>query len=316
MARRFAEWYGGILVGLILECVFFASVSESFRTFSNAINVWNQVTYVAIIAVGMTFVIIAAGIDLSVGSLVAASGVVAAKVLTIHGVPWQMLVPLAVLSGMLLGTASGALAGLMITRFRVTPFIATLAMMSSLRGLAFIFCSGLPIGNLPEVFGFLGRQRVLEFVPVRVIVMAIILISGIVVLRKTRFGRYVYAIGGNEEAARLSGIATMRVKWLVYVMSGTLAALAGVILASSLGAGVPQAGEMWELDVIAAVVVGGTSLMGGVGTIEGTFIGAMIIQVLENGLNHLGVSSHWQRVALGAVILGAVLLDQMKKRRA
>jgi ribose transport system permease protein len=219
---------------------------------------------------------------------------------------------LAIAGGLLVGTFSGAIAGFFITHFRVTPFIATLALMTIWRGLAYIWAQGRPIWGLPQTFDFLGSGR-LGGIPFPSMVMLVVYVLAWMVLNHTQFGRNVYAVGGNAEAARLAGIPTRKILMAVYILCGALASVSGVLLASRMSSGQPNAGLMYELDVIAAVVVGGTSLFGGRGSIAGTFIGAMLIGVLRNGLNLTGVGSYVQQVVLGIVILLAVLLDQLKK---
>ncbi|OGW15584.1 MAG: hypothetical protein A3G93_14340 [Nitrospinae bacterium RIFCSPLOWO2_12_FULL_45_22] len=311
----------GIILALALEIIIFSLLSENFFTADNLLNVTNQATFIAIIAVGMTFVIISAGIDLSVGSVFALVGIITAGVLTLDITPLWLRLPLALLAGLAVGLCAGLFSGLMISRFNVAPFIATLAMMTICRGLASlsppIFGHGLKIqstiSGLPGAFGAIGKGHILG-IPAPVIVMVVVYVIGGVVLHQSRLGRYTYAIGGNEEAARLSGIDVRRVKLLVYILCGGLTALSGIILASKMGVGDPKVGVLYELDAIAAVVIGGTTLMGGRGSMLGTFIGAMIIQVLYNGLNLVGVSSFLQKVIIGIVILAAVLIDQIKKK--
>jgi ribose/xylose/arabinose/galactoside ABC-type transport system permease subunit len=271
-----------IILAVAAECLVFGFLSSSFLTLNNFVNVALQIAIYGVLAVGMTLVIITGGIDLSVGSVVALAGVMAAGVLEkMTGHP-LLGIGLAVAVGIGIGTLSGAFSGLMITRLRVPPFIVTLALMTVCRGLAFIFTGGFSIGNLPLGFGFLGRDH-LGPIPVPVVTMAIVFLGGYLLLSKSYKGRYIYAIGGNEEASRLSGIDTRRVVLQVYLLNGSLAGLAGITLASRLGAGVPNSGLQYELDVIAAVVVGGTSLMGGVGSIAGTFWGTVFIGILNNG---------------------------------
>lgn len=310
--RQFLQKYG-IIFAFLLECIIFAVSSEYFLTVPNILNVVNQIVIYGIIAVGMTMVIITGGIDLSVGSIVALVGVVTATILKSEALSPLLITLVAILVGLSIGTITGAISGLMITRFNIAPFIITLAMMTICRGAAMLFSNGLSIGNLPASFGFLGRGHV-GIIPVPVIVMLLIFLLGHLLLTQTRFGRYIYAIGGNEEATRLSGVQTKRTKFLVYLLAGFLTSLSGVVLSSRLGAGVPNSGMMYELYVIASVVVGGTSLMGGSGRITGTFFGVMIIGVLYNGLNLLNISSYWQQVILGLVIVAAVLLDNYLKR--
>jgi ribose/xylose/arabinose/galactoside ABC-type transport system permease subunit len=275
--------------------------------------VLNHCAVIGVAAVGMTYVIIVGGIDLSAGSLIAFGGVICAKVVLAGGEPVGMWIGVGWLAALAAGALAGGFAALFITRFDIPPFIATLALMSSLRGLGYIIAKGQPISPMPEVYQFVGRHQIGGLVPVSVIIMLIAMLIGAIILNKTRFGRAVRAIGGNEESARLSGINVRRVKAMVYMMSGALAAAAGLILSSKLGAGSPKVGMGNELDVIAAVVVGGTSLSGGRGTIGGTLVGLLIISVLNSGLNWIGVESFGQQVTLGLVILAAVLLDRLKR---
>jgi len=301
----------GIGVAFIVEVAAFALLSPYFFTPDNLLNVSLQASITAIIAAGMTFVIITGGIDLSVGSVVALAGILATSVIR-TGLPFMAAFPLALLVSILFGTLSGAFAGLCVTRFSITPFIVTLALMTIWRGSAFVYTEGRPIWELPEAFSVLGSGRLLAL-PIPTIVMIVVYVMSHLALTRTRFGRYVYAVGGNIEAARLAGIRTNRVLVEVYMIAGLLSAVSGVLLASRMNSGQPNAGISYELDVIAAVVVGGTSLAGGKGTIIGTFIGAMLIAVLRNGLNLLNVSSYVQQVVVGTVILLAVMMDRMKR---
>jgi ribose/xylose/arabinose/galactoside ABC-type transport system permease subunit len=303
----------GIGIAFILEFILFALLSPYFFTPDNLLNVSLQASITAIIAAGMTFVILTGGIDLSVGSLVAFAGIVATTVLK-TGLPPVVGFILAILAGLAVGSLSGAFAGFCITRFNIAPFIVTLATMTIWRGAAFVWTDGRPVWELPAGFAFLGTGRLLA-VPVPTIIMVLTFVASHIILTRTRFGRYVYAVGGNIEAARLAGIRTWRVLVNVYVLSATLAALSGILLASRMNSGQPNAGVSYELDVIAAVVVGGTSLSGGAGSIIGTFIGAMLIAVLRNGLNLLNVNSYVQQVIVGVVILLAVMLDQIRRHR-
>jgi len=315
----------GIYSAFALEMIIFALLSERFLTYANQINVLRQISINAIIAVGMTFVILTAGIDLSVGSIVALSGVILASILKLPGLSVSFLLVLAIIAGLLVGALAGAFNGWVIVTFRIPPFISTLAMMTIARGLAFLYTEGRPVWGLPRAFDYVGRGHFLkgllerlhpalgEIVPFPIVLMAVTFMAAHLALTRTTFGRHVYAVGGNEEATRLSGINTNRVKLWVYTLSGVTSGLSGLILASRLGSGQPNAGIMFELDAIAAVVVGGTSLMGGRGTIGGTLLGALIIGELNNGLNLVGVESYMQKVILGAVILLAVLLDRLRK---
>jgi ribose transport system permease protein len=283
----------------------------------NIRNVANQITVIAIIAIGMTMVIITAGIDLSVGSLIALSAVVTAWLVEHAGGEgasvWILLAAAA--GGIAVCGLTGAFSGFTITRFRIPPFIATLAMMQVAAGLAYIISQGKPIYRLPDSFIWLGRgvEPVLK-IPVAVILMVILYIIAHIIMTRTTMGRYIYAVGGNMEAARLSGIRVRLVLFLVYTVSGVLAGLGGIIMASQLKSGAPTYGLTYELYVIAAVVVGGASLSGGRGNMFGTLIGAFLIGVIQNGMNLTNVESYTQKVVLGLVILGAVLLDGLKHR--
>jgi len=300
----------GTLFGLILLCVIMWILSPFFLTVSNFLNIAQQTSINAIIAVGMTFVIITAGIDLSVGSILAFSGVVLARVLEI-GLP----VPLAILTGLFVGLLSGLVNGLLITYGRLPPFISTLGMMSVARGAALLFTNGRPISGFSNSFRFLATGHIF-YIPTPVVIMVIVYALAHFLLSRTKFGSYTYAIGGNEEAAILSGVNVKLNKALVYGLCGMLSGLAAVILTARLNSAQPIAGIMYELDAIAATVIGGTSLMGGEGTILGTLIGAFIMGVLRNGLNILGVSSFIQQIIIGSVIIIAVLLDMaLKKQR-
>jgi ribose transport system permease protein len=302
----------GVGAALLLEVLFFSLLSPHFLTAENLLNVSLQTSITAIIAAGMTLVILTGGIDLSVGSLVALVGVVGA--LTAQQIPAPGAgVAGAVAVGLLLGAASGAAAGWCITRFRITPFIATLALMTIWRGLAFILTEGRPVWELPGAFSIAGGGR-FAGIPIPTWLMAGVYAAVHITLTRTRFGRHIYAVGGNAEAARLAGISIPRITVAVYTICGMLTALSGVLLASRLSSGQPNAGLMYELDVIAAVVVGGGSLTGGRGSVAGTFLGSMLIGVLRNGLNLLDVGSYVQQVIVGIVILLAVVLDRWRSR--
>jgi ribose/xylose/arabinose/galactoside ABC-type transport system permease subunit len=305
-----------IYLVFIAICLILALATPNFFKPDNLVNIVRQSSFRAIVAVGMTFVILTAGIDLSVGGVIALSGVAGSLVLVHPGLPVPLAITLGIGAGVAVGTAVGAFNGLAITRFHLPPFIATLAMWFIAGrdgGLAFLITSGQPVFNLPPSFLFVGAGDVLG-IPVPVIIMVVIVAAGHFALTRATFGRYVYAVGGNEEAARLSGINVRRVLMTVYVISGMLSGLTGMILAGRLASGDPKTGVGQELDVIAAVVVGGTSLFGGRGTILGTVVGALIIGVLNNGLNLLNISSYWQPVVKGGVILVAVMIDQVTKK--
>jgi len=299
----------GTLAGLFGLSVLLWILTPHFLTVSNLLNVLEQTAINAIIAAGMTFVIISGGIDLSVGSLVALAGVVLATVLH-AGLP----VPMAVAAALATGFAFGTLNGLAITWGRLPPFIATLGMMSIARGCALLFTEGRPVSGFDAGFRSLATARVAG-VPAPVLVTIAVYLIARFVLVETRFGRYVYAIGGNEEATRLSGVSVRLHKTLVYGVSGLASAVAAVLLTARLNSAQPIAGIMYELDAIAATVIGGTSLMGGEGGLGGTMIGALIMGVLRNGLNLLGVSSFVQQIVIGLVIVVAVLVDTGLKAR-
>ncbi len=290
----------------------------TFLLADNLRNVANQISVIAIIAIGMTLVIITAGIDLSVGSLIALSAVVVAWFIGQWGGEQASVTAmiLASMGGILLCGGIGAFSGLMVTNFRIPPFIATLAMMQVAAGLGYIISQGKPIYRIPESFVWLGRgvDPILH-IPYAVTLMLFLYALAHIVMTRTTFGRYVYAVGGNLEAARLAGIRVKLVLFSVYAICGMLAGFGGVMMASQLKSGAPTYGLTYELYVIAAVVVGGTSLMGGEGRILGTLIGAFIIAVIQNGMNLVNVESYTQKVVLGLVILGAVLADRIKQTR-
>ncbi|QTL98179.1 ribose ABC transporter permease [Iocasia frigidifontis] len=294
------EIYAGI--GLVLLAIFLSFASPYFLEARNLINLARQISLYAIIAAGMTFVILTGGIDLSVGSIVAVTGTFIAGFIK-SGIP---ILP-AILLGIGIGVLFGLFNGFIVANTRIPAIIVTLATMSIGRGTALLYSNGYPISGLADSFKTLGRGY-LGPLPIPVYIMIIIFIFAYVILNKTRFGRHVYALGGNEETVRLSGINIRRLKMKVYIISGLMASISGLILASRLGSGQPLAGDGWELDAIAAVVVGGTDIAGGRGTIIGTLIGAFVIGVLNNGLNLLNVSAYLQLVVKGFVIIGAVFV--------
>lgn len=284
----------------------------------NIRNVANQAAVIAVIAIGMTMVIISGGIDLSVGSIIALSAVVTAWLIGFMGGEDASIFALilASLGGIVLSGGVGAFSGAMITRFNIPPFIATLAMMQVASGVGYIISQGKPIYRIPEGFIWLGRgAEPILGIPYAVLLMAVMYFIAHLLMSKTTIGRYIYAVGGGSEAARLAGIRVKRVLFMVYTMCGCLAGLGGVLMASQLKSGAPTYGLMYELYVIAGVVVGGTSLSGGEGKIFGTFIGVLIIGVIQNGMNLMNVESYTQKIVLGLVILGAVLIDKVKQIR-
>lgn len=296
------------LVGLIILCLIVSIIAPRFLTLGNITNVLTQVSVNAIIALGMTFVILTGGIDLSVGSIVAISGAVAA-----YMVKGNVNVLAAVVVAVIIGAAIGYLNGFIVARGKIQAFIATLATMTIFRGVTYVFTGGNPISGLGNSFMIIGNKK-LAGLPLPVIFMILVFIIAAYVITQTRFGRYVYAIGGNEDSARLSGISTNKIKNLVYMISGITAAISGVIVTSRIGSASPNSGSGFELDAIAAVVLGGTSLAGGEGQIIGTIIGAVIIGVLNNALNLLNVSPFYQSIVKGAVILLAVLVDKKNNK--
>ncbi|KOV59387.1 transporter [Streptomyces sp. MMG1121] len=298
----------GALTALIVLVIALSALSGDFLTTDNLLNIGVQAAVTAILAFGVTFVIVSAGIDLSVGSVAALSATVLAWSATQHGVP----VPLAVLLGLATGVVAGLVNGFLIAYGKLPPFIATLAMLSVGRGLALVISQGSPIA-FPDSVSHLG-DTLGGWLPVPVLVMVVMGLIAALVLGRTYIGRSMYAIGGNEEAARLSGLRVPRQKLAIYALSGVFAAVAGIVLASRLSSAQPQAADGYELDAIAAVVIGGASLAGGTGKASGTLIGALILAVLRNGLNLLSVSAFWQQVVIGVVIALAVLLDTVRRK--
>lgn len=308
----------GLIVVLLLMSGFLALRTDTFLTTRNIFNVLLFFSWIAISAFGQTMVILTGGIDLSVGSTMALAGFVAAWLLTHLGaLPLGVLVPLALIGGLVSGVLVGLVNGLLITRFRLPPFIATLGTLSIARGVTFGATGGWPVRNLPKSFNQIGQFNVPVGpweVPLPVLIMLVVAVVTAVFLSETVAGRHIYAVGGNEEATRVSGASPTRIKMLVYVSCGLLTGLAGLIMTARLGVAAPDAARGYELDIIAAVVIGGTSLFGGEGTILGTLIGAAIMQVLRNGLVLMGFPAYWQPAAIGAVIILAVMLDQWRKR--
>ncbi|MCP9755585.1 ABC transporter permease [Lacihabitans sp. CCS-44] len=300
----------GIFLAFLIICGFLSYASSQFLTISNWTIIITQVSINALLAFGVTFVIITGGIDLSVGSIVAVAGVVAALLASQPDLP--LIVP--ILGGLLAGLAFGLLNGFIVTKSKIAPFIVTLGIMTIGRGLALILSKGRPISNLSDAFNFIGGGDVFG-IPFPIIVLFIVFIISYLLLKNTVFGRYVYAIGGNEQAAWASGINVNKIKMAVYALCGTLAGLAGILLTSRITTGQPNAGAGFELDAIAAAIIGGTSTSGGTGTIAGTLIGALLIGVINNGLDLLNVSSYYQQVIMGAIIIGAVLLDSWNQKK-
>jgi ribose/xylose/arabinose/galactoside ABC-type transport system permease subunit len=299
----------GIFVVFIIICLILSFISPQFLTVSNWTIIITQVSINALLAFGVTFVIITGGIDLSLGSMVAVTGVTAAMLA--HPDTFPVVLPIFV--GLLAGLLMGAFNGFIITKSKIAPFIVTLGTMTIGRGLALILSKGRPISNLSESFNFIGGGNILG-IPFPIIVLILVFIICSVILKKTLLGRYIYAVGGNEQASRASGINVNQVKMAVYSIAGLLAGLAGIVLTSRITTGQPNAGAGFELDAIAAAVIGGTSTSGGTGTMTGTLIGVLLIGVINNGLDLLNVTSYYQQVVMGIIIIGAVVLDSWNQK--
>lgn len=295
------------LIGLIVLCIVISLVTPRFLSVTNILNVFTQVSVNAIIAVGMCFVILTGGIDLSVGSTLAITGAIAATMAQKNVNAVVVLIAVLIIGGLI-----GWFNGVIVAKGKIQAFIVTLATMTVFRGITYVYTDGTPISGLGSGFTVIGNGK-LAGVPLPVIIILIVVLIAWYVLSQTRYGRYVYAVGGNEDSARLSGINTDKIKSLVYVLCGVTAALSGVVVTSRIGSASPNAGTGFELDAIAAVVLGGTSLSGGEGSVVGTIIGAMIIGVLNNGLNLMNVSPFYQLIVKGFVILLAVMLDKKNK---
>ena len=307
-------------LALALMVIALSLASPNFLTVDNTLNVLRQISINLCLSLGMTLVILSGGIDLSVGSVLALAGAVAAGLLK-NGLALprfnllvQFTVPGAIVAGIAVGLVLGWFNGLAVTRFKLPPFVATLGMLSIARGLTMLWTGGFPVTGLGDAFGRLGTGHALG-IPMPVWISAALVAVFIGVTRRTRFGRHLYAVGGNERAATLSGLAVPRIKLMVYTLGGGLAAVAGLLVTARLDSATPNAGLGYELDSIAAVVIGGTSLSGGRGSILGTVLGCLIIGVLNNGLFLLNVSPFWQQVVKGVVILAAVAADKMGSRR-
>ena len=299
-----------VLLILLAIGVIFTLGSDRFLTPSNLMNIALQTSIIAIVAIGMTFVILTAGIDLSVGSVVALCGALAAGL----AVQQELGTYLGIILALVAGVVVGLINGLLIVKGKMPPFVATLSTLAIARGLTLVYTEGRPISGIDERFIFFGGGEILG-IATPVIIMVIIFVIAYIVLRSTRFGNYVYATGGNEEISRLAGIRTSSVKLSVYMISGFLAAVGGVLLTARLWSAQPNAAVGLELDAIAAPVLGGVSLFGGVGGVAGAVVGAFILGVLSNGLNLMGVPSFWQQVIKGVVLILAIMVDVATKRR-
>ena len=300
----------GIVIAFFLVCAILAFLSPFFFTWNNILNVIRQSSIIGIMAVGMTFVILTGGIDLSVGSVMAVSGMIAAGTLQNGAGVW-----FAIVVALLVGIACGLTNGLLITIGKIAPFVVTLGMMSVARGITLIYSQGYPISGFDDAFRFIGGGAILS-IPFPIILFLIAVLIAWFVLTSTRLGRYTYAIGGNEETVKLSGINSNVYKSAVYVISGAAAGISALILTSRLNSAGPTAGASYELDVIASVVIGGTSLNGGRGGVWGTLIGALLIAIINNGMNLLGISPYYQQLVKGLIIVGAVLVDRLREQES
>lgn len=300
-----------IYIAFIIMLLGLSVSARAFLTSNNLINVLRQATVVGVLSMGMTYVIISGGIDLSVGSTMALSSCIAAAYATTStAIP----LPFAILLGCLAGMAVGLINGIVVSYLGVVPFIATLGMQYAIRGVALVYTSGRPINALTNAYTNIGKGYI-GFVPVPVILFIIIALTAWFFLAKTQFGRYIYAIGGNEQAALVSGLRVKRIKCMAYVINGLTAALAGIILSARVAVGSPTAGESYDLLAITAVVVGGTSNQGGTGGIFPSIIGVFIVTVLNNGMDLLGVSGYYQKIVTGVVVLLAVIIDRNNVNR-
>lgn len=326
--RTFIRKYAIVLI-FIAMFIAMALLSDAFLSPRNLLNIVRQISVVGLIAIGVTMVIITTGIDLSSGSVLALSAVIVASLAQqpdwhdakFPGLQLPVLIP--ILVSLLVGAVCGWVNGALIAGFRIPPFIATLGMMTVARGFALIY-SNRPVSGLTDAFNYIGQGEIFKVMPVTgqpdmgipipILVLVGVAIAAHIMLNNTRFGRHIYAIGGNEQAARISGLNVGRIKIGVYTIAGILAGLAGLVLTSRIGSGQAGLGVGYELDAIASAVIGGVSLSGGVGTIWGTMVGALIIGVLNNGLDLLNVSAYWQTIVKGSIIVAAVIIDERKNR--
>lgn len=301
----------GIIFVLLILCIILSIVSPVFLTTDNLISVLRQVSNNVFLALGMTLVMILGGIDLSVGAIVAASGTLTVGFIVNNG----MSIPVAILLGILIGVVLGFFNGVIIAHFKLPAFIVTLATMNIAQGIAYIYSGGRSARITNDAYTLIGTGKLFGFLPLPVVYMVILTIIFIIILNKTRFGTNIFAIGGNREAARLSGVPSKKVEIAVYTIAGLLAALAGIVLSARMYSGQPSVGSGYEMDAIAACVLGGVSMAGGRGRISGTIFGVLIIGIVSNGLNLMGVSSFWQLLVKGLIILIAVLIDAQKGKK-
>jgi inositol transport system permease protein len=316
--KEFFRKYAIVLIFLAMF-VLMAILSPAFLAPRNLLNVVRQISVIGLLGIGVTMAIIARGIDLSSGSVLALAAVVAASLAQapdwaaakFPGLTLPLIVP--ILAGLLIGAACGFVNGSLIAKFKIPPFIATLGMMTVARGFALLYSDGRPVSGTHSGYNFIGQGEFLG-IPIPILILVVIAVLAHVMLNNTRFGRYIYAIGGNEQAARVSGLNIDRVKIGIYTLAGMLAGLAGIVLSARISSGQPGLGVGYELDAIASAVIGGTSFSGGIGTVWGTMIGALIIGTLNNGLDLLNVSAYWQQIVKGAIIVVAIIIDERKNR--
>lgn len=305
----FIKRNGGIIIGLLILCVIVQINTPKFLTWNNIVGVLRQISTNLYVACAITMILIAGGIDLSAGAVISLSSVVVSTCLVNYGLP----IPLAILAALAIGCAIGFLNGTLIYKTGLPPFIVTYAVQCICQGVAYVWTGAQPIRLTDRNFIFLGTGFVFGVIPMPLIYLAVVAVFVWYILNRTKLGRHIYAVGGNEKAAEFSGVNIKKVRWFVYAFSGTMAALAGVVLTARMYSGQPAVGAGGEMDAIAAVVLGGTSMGGGRGTIGGTIIGALLIGVMNNGLNLAGVDSYWQMVAKGFIILIAVYVDFVKQ---
>jgi inositol transport system permease protein len=314
----FVQKYAIVLI-LIAMIIVVSFLSPVFLQPVNLLNIVRQISVIGLIAMGVTVAIISTGIDLSSGSVVGLASVVAASLAQQPDWPQakfpglELPLIVALLGGLGVGLACGFINGFLIAKFKIPPFIATLGMMTAARGMALLYSNGRPLSSLTDAYNFIGGGAILG-IPTPILILALVGIGTHVMLNNTKFGRYIYAIGGNELAARFSGLNLDRVKIGIYTFAGLLAGLAGIVVSSRISSGQPGLGVGYELDAITAAVIGGTSLSGGIGTVWGTVVGALIIGVLNNSLDLLNVSAYWQQILKGAIIVIAIIIDERKNR--
>ena len=294
------------LIGLLVVILIFSMLKPKFLDVSNIFNLLRQASINGLLALGMTYVVLTGGIDLSVGSILGASGIFAALVAQNQEIPWFV----AVLAGLAIGLLLGTINGVVVSWLKVPAFVATLGMLSVARGITYLASNAQPVPGLSEGFLKIGGGSV-GIIPIPVIILAVVFIICSIVLYRTKYGRYIYGVGGNARAARVSGINVKKITCSAYMIAGVLAGLAGVVLTSRVSSGLAMAGQNYETDAIAAVVMGGTSLAGGKGRLWGTLIGVLIIAVLNNGLDMMAVSSYWQLIIKGTIIVAAVMMDSL-----